>query len=172
MQKLTIPNYSIEEMEALLNSNPDYIVGMRLIALIQIKKGMSSRQLQELYYKSHSRFCVWANNFNKKGIEGLKNKPKSGRKPKLGDAQLEEIKNVLLAKRPIDYGYNSGTWNGPLLIDFIKKRYGIKYKKAQVYNIIKGLGFTFQKGRAKYFEADENKRKEFRETVKKTPGRT
>lgn len=172
MRKLSIPNYSVAELEALLNSNPDYVVGMRLMALIQIKKGMSSRQLQELYYKSHSRFCAWVNNFNKEGIEGLKNKPKSGRKSKLSAGQLNEIKDVLLNKKPEEYGYNTATWNGPLLIDFVEKQFRVKYKKAQIYNVIKSLGFTFQKGRAKYFEADESKRKTFKETLKKTSTRT
>ena len=33
MQKLSIPNYTVEELEALLYSNPDYIVGFRLIVI-------------------------------------------------------------------------------------------------------------------------------------------
>jgi len=37
--------------------------------------------------------------------------------------------------------------------------------------VIKSLGFTFQKGRAKYFEADENKRKIFKEILKKRKGK-
>jgi transposase len=172
MQKLSIPNYSVEDLEKLLNSNTDYVIGMRLAALIQIKKGMSSRQLQEFYYKSHSRFCVWVSNFNIYGVDGLVNKVKSGRKPLLNEVQKKELYNVLLNNRPSDFDYNTATWNGPILKDFIKKKYGIEYKKAQVYNILKSLGFTFQKARGKYPEADEEKRNQFKEILKKTEGRT
>lgn len=172
MQKLTIPNYSTKELETLLNSNPDYVTGMRLMALIQIKKGMSSRQLESFYFKSHSRYCVWVKNFNIKGIDGLKNKPKSGRKPRMTKKQKGELEIVLQNNGPEEFGYNTSTWNGPIIIDYIKKKYDIEYKKAQVYNIIKSLGFSFQKGRPKYPEANEEQRKEFKRLVKKTSGRT
>ena len=168
MQKLMIPNYSIEDLENLLYSNSDYIIGMRLAALIQIKKGMSSRQLQDFYYKSHSRICIWVNNFNKYGVSGLANKKRSGRKPLLGKEQKNELYNVLLNNRPFEFGYNTATWNGPILRDFIKEKYGIDYKKAQVYNILKSLGFTFQKARGRYPEADDQQRSQFIETLKKT----
>lgn len=168
MKRLNIPNYSLADLENLLNSNQDYIVGMRLMALIQIKKGMSSRQLKAFYYKSHSRYCIWVKNFNKFGLEGLKNQAKSGRHSKLTNEQKEEIKSLLLENKPEKYGYNAGTWNGPLMIDYIKRRFGIEYKKAQIYNIFKKLGFSYQKARGKYFEADEQKREEFKKVVKKT----
>ena len=172
MQKLSIPNYSIQDLEHLLNEKPDYIVGARLMALIQIKKGMSSRKLKELYFKSHSRFCVWVKNFNEFGIEGLKNKSKSGRKPLLSDDQKRNLLSVLQNNRPDSFGFNAATWNGPLLIEYIRITYGIVYKKAQIYNILKSLGFTYQKSRGRYPEADPLKQKEFVETLKKTSRRT
>jgi transposase len=154
MQRLSIPNYTVEDIEGLLESNPDYIIGMRLMALIQIKKGMSSRQLEAFYYKSHARYCVWVNNFNANGLEGLANKPKSGRKPLLTVQQKESLADVLRSNRPDDLGFNSATWNGPLVCDYIKAAYGVEYKRAQVYNILKELGFTVQKARGKYPEVD------------------
>lgn len=172
MQKLTIPNYSVEDLENLLYSNSSYVIGMRLAALIQIKKGMSSRQLQEFYFKSHSRFCIWVNNFNKYGVDGLANKKKSGRKPLLSEEQKKELYNVLSYNRPFDFDYNTATWNGPILMDFIKRKYGIEYKKAQIYNILKSLGFTYQKAREKYPEADEQLKSQFIKTLKKTKRRT
>jgi len=172
MQKLSIPNHTVADLERLLNTNPDYIVGMRLMALIQIKKGLSSRQLEELYYKSHSRFCAWVKSFNNHGIEGLKNKPKSGRKSLLTIEQKKELSSVLQNNRPEDFKFNSATWNGPLIKEFILQRFGIDYKKAQVYNILKTLGFTFQKARGRYPEADKEKQAEFIKSLKKTFRRT
>ena len=70
--------------------------------------------------------------------------------------------------RPDEFGYNTATWNGPILKEYIARHYHVAYKKAQVYNLLKKLGFTYQKGRAKYPEADEQKREEFITTIKKT----
>ncbi|NOU17305.1 MAG: IS630 family transposase [Bacteroidales bacterium] len=172
MQKLSIPNITVEELENILNSNPDYVVGSRIMALIQIKKGLSSRKLEGLYYKSHSRFCVWVKNFNKDGVEGLRDKPRSGRKPKLDLAQQEALKCVLTNNRPDEFGFNSATWSGPLIGEYIKKTFGVEYKRAQVYNILKALGFSFQKARGRYPEADPIQQAAFVESLKKTAGRT
>lgn len=172
MKKLLIPNHTVESLENLLHSNPDYVVGTRIMALIQIKKGMSSRKLSEFYYKSHSRYCEWVKSFNKDGLEGLFNKPKSGRKRLLTDEQRKQLSYVLQHSRPHDFGFNTATWNGPLVAEYIKSNFSVEYKKAQIYNILKSLGFTFQKAKGRYPEADPVKQKEFVETLKKTTGRT
>jgi transposase len=168
MRKLSIPNYTVEELENMLNNNPDYIIGSRLLALIQIKKGMSSRKLEELYYKSHSRFCSWVNSFNKNGIEGLKNKHRSGRIPKLNQIQKQELKHVLQNNRPSDFNFNTALWNGPIVVEFIKNKFGVEYKKAQIYNLLNQIGFTYQKAKGKYPEADPLKKQEFISSLKKT----
>ncbi len=81
---------------------------------------------------------------------------------------MKEIKEVLLNNRPDEFGYNTSTWNGPILIDYIKKNYKIDFKKAQIYNVLKSLGLSFQKGRPSYPEADSGKKEAFREALKKT----
>jgi len=148
MQRLIIPNYTIEELEVLLHSNSDYVVGMRLMALIQVKNCMSSRELERFYFKSHSRYCVWVNNFNTMGVEGLRNKQKSGRKPLLSDKQREILSDVIKNNIPEDFGFNSATWNGHLVGEYIKRTFGVEYKKAQVYNILKALDLPIKKQEA------------------------
>ncbi len=169
---LQVKGYTPEQIRYLFNTEDKYKIGIRLYAVYQVSKGYSSRKLEELYNTSFKQICNWVHQFEREGIEGLKNKPKSGRKPRLSDFQKEEIKNVLLKNLPEEFGYNTFTWNGPLLIDYIEKKYKITYKKAQIYNILKSLGLTFQKGRPSYPEADEEKRKEFKSTLKKTKRRT
>lgn len=168
MKKIEILNYSVEDMITLLNSNPDHIVGLKLLALIQIAKGRSSRELEEIFFKSHSRICVWAKNFNEHGIEGLRNKKGRGRHSRLSKTALDKIKEIVLEKSPEEYGYNTATWNGMLLIDLIERKFKIRYKKANIYVILKRkLGLSFQKGKGFYPERDEEKRKEFKEEIKK-----
>lgn len=169
---LKIQGYTTEQIKALIKSENKYTIGIRLYAIYQVSLGQSLRKLEELYHTSFKQIGNWVHRFEKQGIEGLKDKPRSGRKPRLQVHQKEELKTVLTNNIPEDFGYNTATWNGPILIDFIKKRFGIVYKKAQIYNILRSLGFTFQKGRVTYPESNEQHRQEFKETVKKTPGRT
>jgi hypothetical protein len=48
---------------------------------------------------------------------------------------MEELMQVVQAK-PSQYGYDAKKWTGPLLIDFVKKKFAVEYKNAQIYNIL------------------------------------
>jgi transposase len=50
----------------------------------------------------------WVIRFNERGIEGLKDKPKSGRPPRLKESQLLEL-DALVEKGP-DIGENGVVW--------------------------------------------------------------
>ena len=166
---LQIKGYTSDQIKSLFKKDERYTIGLRLYAVYQVSIGKSTREVEKLYNTSFKQICNWIHRFEIDGIDGLRDKSKSGRKARLSEDQLSDVKNVLLNNRPEEFGYNTSTWNGPLAIDYIKKKYGIEYKKANIYNILNSLGFTYQKGRAKYPEANEDKREEFRDTVKKTP---
>ena len=159
---LQVKGYTTEQIKSFFKSEHKYTIGIRLYAVYQISLGQSTRKLESLYNTSFKQICNWVHRFEKEGIDGLKDRPKSGRRPKLNKDQLNELNNVLQNNRPDQYGYNTASWDGPILIDYIKKKYKVEYKKAQVYNILKSLGFTFQKRRAKYPEANKEKREEFK----------
>ena len=88
----------------------------------------------------------------------------------MNELQKTTVKDLVLNKSPEDFGYNSSTWTGLLLIDWIKKEYDVDYKKAQIYNIMKSLNLTFQKAKGIYPEAID--REEKLDALKKTSRRT
>lgn len=166
-----VKGYTSEEIKSLFSKEEKYTIGMRLYAVYQVSLGQSSRKLQDLYNTSFKQILNWVQRFEKEGIEGLRDKEKPGRPSKLTEGQLQEVRSIVLEKTPSDYGINSATWTGPLLIKFVKDHYHVEYKKAQIYNILKNLGLSYQKGRGIYPEADQQKREEFKEALKKTSGR-
>lgn len=125
--------------------------------------------MEDIYETSFKSICNWVNKLNKGGVEALIDKEKTGRNSKLSLIQKEAIKDLVLNKSPEEYQYNSSTWTGLMLIDWIKKEYNIDYKKAQIYNILKDLNLTFQKGKGIYPEAID--REEKVDVLKKTSRR-
>ncbi len=166
---LKVKNYSSDELKALLRKDEKFQQGVRLYACYQVSKGKKPKDLEDIYETSFKSICNWVNKLNNGGVEALIDKEKPGRTPKLNAVQKAEIKELILNKSPEDYHYNSATWTGLLLIDWIKNNYGIEYKKAQIYNILKGLNLTFQKGKGIYPEAIQ--REEKVEALKKTSTR-
>src|ERR1700744_392027 len=144
---LKVKGYSPSDIKSLFRDDERYTIGIRLYAVYQVSLGKSSRELEELYNTSFKQIINWGHQFEKEGIGGLRDKEGRGRKAKLEPAHEEKLKQLLSEEKPSSYGYNTATWTGPLLIDWLKNRYGIEYKKAQIYNIIKSLGFSYQKGK-------------------------
>lgn len=136
--------------------------------MYQVSLGKPSRVLEELYNTSFKQITNWVHQFEQGGIEGLRDKPGRGRKSQLSDEQYERVRQVLINETPENHGFNTVTWTGPLLIEYIKNEFGISYKKAQIYNIIKSLGFTYQKGKGTYPESDQLAQESFSESLKKT----
>ena len=167
-KSLVVNGYTPSEIKALFSSEDKYKIGIRLYAVYQVSLGHSSRKLEELYNTSYKQITNWVHRFESEGIEGLKDKPGRGRTSRLTKDQETELQDLLQNKSPIVYGFNTETWTGPLLIDWIFKNFGISYKKAQIYNIIKDLGFSHQKAKGYYPEADAQKQKEFKDHLKKT----
>ena len=167
---LQIKGWTAEQIKSEFSKEKNYKVGMKLNAVYQVAKGMSSRKLVEFYNVSFKQILNWVHSFEKEGVEGLKDKPGRGRKPRLSQDQRRQLAELIEKESPMNYGYNTDTWTGPLLIDWIDKHFNIKYKKAQIYNIIKSLGLSYQKSRGVYPEADPKAQKSFKEDLKKTSG--
>jgi transposase len=164
---LQIKGYTTESIKALIRKDERYTIGLRLYAVYQVSKGQSSRKLEELYNTSFKQITNWVHRFEKEGIEGLKDKKGRGRKERLTLNQKQSISNLLKNESPTQYGFNTETWTGPLLIIWIKKEFNIEYKRSQIYNIIKSIGFSYQKGKGVFPEADKQKQEDFKKGLKK-----
>ncbi|PWK69952.1 transposase [Mucilaginibacter oryzae] len=152
---LKIENYTSEELRSLLRKDEKYQQAIRLYACYQVSLGKLPQELEAVYETSFKSICNWVHRLNNGGVEALVDKPRPGRNKRLTEDELQSIKAILLNKQPEDYGFNSATWTGPLLIELIRNSYHVEYKKAQIYNILKKLGLTFQKGKGIYPESGD-----------------
>jgi len=161
-----LKNYTTEQIESLFERDENHRLGVKLYAIIQLSRGYSSRKLEEFYRVTHKQICNWADRFDAEGIEGLRIKPGRGRRSYLSDEQKYQLQYDLL-KNPEEFGYNTANWSGPLMRDHLRTKYQIDYKPAAVYNLMRELGFSFQRAKALYPERDEIKRQDARENIKK-----
>jgi len=162
-----VKGYTPEEIKALFNKDDKYKIGLRLYAVYQVSLGKPSRELEALYNTSFKQILNWVERFEVEGIEGLRDKPGRGRTSQLSPEQMQRIADLLGEETPEEYGYNTQRWTGPLLIDWIDQQMGVRFKKAHIYNIIKRLGFTYQKARGIYPEADPVAQEAFKQDLKK-----
>jgi transposase len=163
-----VKGYKAEQIKDLIDENQDYKTAIRLYAVYQKALGKTSRQIAALYHVTFKQVLNWVHQFEEEGVEGLIDEPGRGRKSRLSEDQKEEISKLLTEKLPSDCGYNSATWTGSLLRDWVKTHFDIAYKQAQIYNILSALGFSHQKAKGFYPQADQQAQEEFKTALKKT----
>jgi transposase len=169
MQRLKVTYSSIEEIEKLLKNKEDYRVALKLVCILLVAKGSSSHKAKELNLYSHNQICQFVKRYNIFGIEGLKNKPKAGRKPLLTTEQLAELKRIVLKENPEQHGFNSATWTAPILVKLVENKCNVTYSDDNIYIILKNkLGLSHKKGKGFYPEANEELREKFSGSLKKT----
>jgi putative transposase len=88
---------------------------------------------QELH-RSRSWAYKWYKRYNDKGLEGLNDKPRSGKPSTISKETMEKIKQELSAS-------NTG-WNFRQVMDIIQKRTGVKYHKVHIYRLLHKWGFV------------------------------
>lgn len=168
MKKIQITSKTADEIKALIRSKESFQIGSRLVSILPIAMGQSSRKAQELLLLSHNQICIWAKRFNEQGVEGLKDKVKTGRKPRITLDQLVWLKDLVLNVSPTKYDFNTEVWTAPMLVKMLKQECDLTYSDDAVYILLKNkLGLTHKKSRGIYTEADAEKRDDFIEDFQK-----
>jgi len=84
----------------------------------------------------------WIKSYAKNGIDGLNNKPTSGR-PKIKGYAVEAEVEIMLNKTPRDFGYQEEGWTVRIMLDFFQKK--IQVKEDTIRRAIKRKGWVYKR---------------------------
>jgi putative transposase len=102
---------------------------MLLIFIVVYQRKASAVQIARDLHRSKSWTCVWLKRYDKEGIEGLKNRPKSGRPIELSEDIEYQFKQELKQ--------NKQGWRITKQVDdLIIKKSGIKYHYILTYAVV------------------------------------
>jgi transposase len=78
------------------------------------------------------------------GVRGVSFQKPSGRTPKLTKTQQRELTAVLDAG-PHAAGFSGACWRSPMIQQLITERFGVRYNVFYIAQLLKNLGFSYQK---------------------------
>ncbi len=136
----------------------------RLHALLLVAQGMSCRQAALYLGDSPRTVAYWVHRFEDEGFAGLADADRPGRPRRLNDDQLAEVAEAVRGS-PLDYGLESGLWDGKTLSAFIFKRFSVELGVRQCQRLFRQLGFRLRKPRPATAGADPVKQKEYKKTT-------
>ena len=141
----------------------------RLHGLLLITGGQTCQQVAELFGEDRRTVQRWVKRFESHGLEGVREGKRSGR-PATLDAKQWAALGRDLRRDPGAFGLTGHLWDGKLLSEHLRKRYGVTLGVRQCQRIFGQMGFRLRKPRPQVAQSDPVKVA----AVKKTapPGKT
>ena len=141
-------------------------VACRLMALANVLAGMRREEAARQAGMDRQTLRDWVIRFNAEGVEGLRDRPKSGRPPWLDEGQLAAFKALVLrGPEPERDGVSS--WRAQDLCRLVEQRFGVVYSENGMLRLLHDLDLSWQKTRPIHPEADRKAQARFKKNIRR-----
>jgi transposase len=140
---------------ALKIGNPGQIQKVGAILMLAHKIDMST--IAETWDISERTLYNWINDFIYKGMACFVPVKRSGRKAQLTKEQKQRLAEIIDAG-PEAYGFRCGCWNSLIIRNVIDREFRVIYHRHHVCALLKGMGYSYQKGKFTPDKADPAER--------------
>jgi len=144
----------------------------RLRAGRLLLKGMSQAEVARRVGVARSTVCGWARRLEQGGLEALRSRGPRGRPPSLSQADLRELRRILL-KGALAWGFPTELWTLRRIQQVLIERFGVRLSASQISRILAEMGFSCQRPARRALQRDEQAIREWKTkrwpALKKTP---
>ena len=98
---------------------------------------------------------VWVHRFNEKGLEGLEDQPRGGRKPTYG-AEVHSQLVSLATQKPKSLGYPFELWTLERLQSAFQERQGIHLSDSTIWEWLAAEGLEWKRQQSWFHEAEKH----------------
>jgi len=118
----------------------------RLSVLLMVGKRMSLVSILSVWNISAQTVYNWLDEFTRQGWDSLRYEKAPGRPSGLTKTQKQKLAAWIEAG-PEASGYECGCWTSVMIQDLIWKKFRVLYNRFYVCELLRNLGFSFQKAR-------------------------
>lgn len=140
------PQSSVHEIEQEINNHPEGRFNHRLHLVLLLLKGYTKMQAAELYGDNPRTIKHWGQQYRKYGIAGLIDGERPGRPRKISFEDLEKVRSDL-QQPTVNFAYQQGLWDGPLLKHHLEKQYHINLSVRHCQRIFHTLEMSLKRPR-------------------------
>jgi transposase len=161
------PEVSRESLVAFAKGIPGAWQGLKIAALLLIVEGQRPGWTARVLGLTRMSLNRWIRAINAEGLSALKNKPIPGRPSRVTPQIAQEVERHL-DQSPQEFGLNRARWDGPTLVEHLKRRYGLRMQVRQAQKWMHQLGYRLKRASYSYLQARAVEAKRFRRELKKT----
>jgi transposase len=123
-------------------------VALRAQMVLLSARGFTAQEIAEIQGASDVTVYKWLDRFDEGGPEGLYDREREGRPPKLDEDAKAEIERVI-EEPPTEEGYNATRWTAPRLARHLEKELGVEVHPETVRRALRRLQFSWKRPRRK-----------------------
>jgi len=114
-------------LEEAWRAEKDLKVRERILMVLKLQDGLSSYNVSRQHNCPHSKVLYWKYRFEEEGFTGLRDKPKSGRPPKVSNREIERIKRIVEGKE-----YTTATE----VLKLVHEQTGVRYSLMHITRLL------------------------------------
>ena len=138
----------------------DFRMVKHILALFAVHEGHTIEQAAAILKVSKETLFQWVRHYIIYGLKGVNTRKSAGRPPKLTRSQKRELASIIDAG-PSAAGFAGNCWRSPMIQHLIQEKYGVSYSVYYISELLKNLGFSYQKAAFVSDHLDETKRNQW-----------
>lgn len=147
------------DFHALAKKTSNARMRLRYLALAHFKEGQSRYQIARYLKVSSTSVNAWVKAFLEQGLDGLQEKPHTGRPSVLTEKQRAELARYIEQSAIKKDG---GRLQGADIQAYILQHFDVKYELSNVYRLLHKLGFSWITSRSKHPKQCQAKQEAFK----------
>jgi len=134
----------LEGLEVAYRREKNLKVKERMRMVLGVLEGLSTYEVAERLRCPQPNVVYWKRRFAEEGLEGLKDRPRSGRPPKVTRLKLERVRRLVEERQ---------YWTATEVVRLVHEKTGVKYSLMHVTRILHSWGFSRQKPGRRHINA-------------------
>jgi transposase len=134
--KLHFPDGALPTLDTFLKQAKEARVFRRAQAVREVVKGQRLQTVSDTLDFTYSALRKWVHRFAHQGTQGLVDRPRSGRPPKV-TCELEKYLNRLVDQDPLEHGSLHAQWSCRELATVVARETGVQLGRESVRGLLK-----------------------------------
>ena len=134
--KLHFPDDALPTLDTFIKQTKEARVFRRAQAVRHVVKGQRLQTVSDTLSFTYSALRKWGHRFACQGVNGLVDRPRSGRPPKM-TCELEQHLNRLVDEDPLQHGSIHSQWSCRELATVLARETGVQLGRERVRGVLK-----------------------------------
>ena len=143
-------------------NNGNLRMAKRIMAMLAVTDGAPYSVIATTLKVSEESIRLWVNTFLLKGVKSFIYKKPPGKPSKLTKTQRKRL-DKLISQGPQNSGFPGACWRSPMIQWLIYEKFGVEYSVHYIPQLLKNMGFSYQKAKFVADHKDPEKRSQWLE---------